>query len=582
MNGGFAKAPGVSSYAYNPVTSRGNPWKPSLLHRAPWLGLIAFLGALVGILAAAAILYISNNKPVQEWSVQPTVYLAIASAATNILLHFALTQAVTVAWWRRAIRKDTTIADLHRNWDYGQSLWAAITSGRHFSTIALASLLVALVPVNGPLLQQASRVQQGRFEQDAEVRVSIAAEIPGGYTGYLSNRINSPALLTSRFVKVVQEFTQKSPILIADSGCKGSCDARITGAGLAANCSKSESPFSLDTSLPSSQTEEVPQVVLGTDIFGTTLSWSPGRYDPKLDSMDWSVLDWSVLAPGTFSLGVQFKGTEDCVGMLLVRNCTFKPVTVTYPISIGANSEISLAATTDLSDDKFVQGIKLHSMGYISNSFNVSTYGGFFLALADAYESTVHMDYGSIGYQIFNHGALSNRYVNAADELQNLSCSMSFRDPTEDIIADIRELMFRTAIASAEAKDEQRVIAHESLETPVYASSYRFLAIAALVSLLGWFATIPLFLGWWHIGRDVSLSPIETAKAFGAPGLDIDDSNADANAILKEIGNRGARYGVMTTTSPDRMGGYYRERQRLVVGEPERVRSPKAGETYAG
>lgn len=180
-----AKAPAVSSYRYDVVTSRGNPWQPGFLRRAPWLGLIAFLGALVGILAAAFVLYTSNNQPIHHWSVQPTVYLAITSAATNILLHFALTQAVIVAWWRRALRKNTTIGDLHRSWDYGQSLWAAITSGRHFSAIALASILVALVPINGPLLQRASRVQQGRFEQNTEVRVNIAAEIPEGYVCFV-------------------------------------------------------------------------------------------------------------------------------------------------------------------------------------------------------------------------------------------------------------------------------------------------------------------------------------------------------------------------------------------------------------
>ncbi|KAL8665656.1 MAG: hypothetical protein Q9168_007658 [Polycauliona sp. 1 TL-2023] len=567
MNGNTAKAPGVSTYRYDEVTSRGNPWKPGFFRRVPWLGLIAFLGALVGILAAAAILYTSNDKPVHDWSLQPTVYLAIASAATNILLHFALTQAANVAWWRRAIRKDSTIADLHRNWDYGQSLWASITSGRHFSAIALASILVALVPVNGPLLQRASRVQRGRFDQDTEVRVNIAAEIPGGYTGYLSDRGHSPALLTSRFVQVVQEFNQKSPISIPNSGCKGSCDGRITGAGLAANCSKSGSPYLLSTDSVSSQTEEeeqksVQQVITGTDIFGTELVWTPGQggYDPQSKS-----IDWSVMTPGTFRLGVQYKATEDCIGMLVVRNCTFKPVTVSYPISIGANSAISLAAGTTLADDKFVQVVELPSTQLPDSSFNVSTYGGFFLALSDAYQSKVRMNFGGIGFQIFNEGALSNRYVNAADKLQYLNCSLSFRDPMDDIIADIRELMFRTAIASAETNDEQRVIAHESYETPVYASSYRFLALAALVSLLGWFATIPLFIGWWHLGRDVSLSPIETAKAFGAPGLDTDDSNADANAILKVIGNRGAR-----------------ERKRLVFGEPERVRKPQAGEIFVG
>lgn len=168
------------AFKYDEIDKKGNPWQPSFSRRAPWLGLAAMLGALIGVLAAMVVLHVSNNKPIHDWTVQPTVYLAIASAATNVLLHFALTEAVTVAWWRRALQRDTTIADLHHSWETGQSLWAALTSGRHFSAIALASILVALVPINGPLLQRASRVRQGRFEQETDVHINIAHEIPEG------------------------------------------------------------------------------------------------------------------------------------------------------------------------------------------------------------------------------------------------------------------------------------------------------------------------------------------------------------------------------------------------------------------
>ena len=139
------------------------------------------LGALFGILAGTLVLYFSDNQPVDEWTVQPTVYLAIASAATNIFLHFALTEAVTIAWWCRAMKPTTSFADLHRNWNTGQSVWAAATSGLKFNNIALASVLIALVPVNGPLLQRASRIDQGHFERETLVTIPIAEVIPEAY-----------------------------------------------------------------------------------------------------------------------------------------------------------------------------------------------------------------------------------------------------------------------------------------------------------------------------------------------------------------------------------------------------------------
>lgn len=157
------------------------------------------------------------------------------------------------------------------------------------------------------------------------------------------------------------------------------------------------------------------------------------------------------MTPGTFNLGVQYKGTEDCRGTLVVRNCTFKPATVTYPVSIdGKTSSISLTAGTTIFDDKLLDSIAVSSVYRdISSSLNISTYGGFFKALSDNYDSSLLMNYGAVGYQIFNQGAVSNRHLNASKYLKKLECSMSFLDPTDDIVAAICELMFRTAIASA-------------------------------------------------------------------------------------------------------------------------------------
>ena len=186
MNQKTPLAHNVADHEYQVVGRRLDSWQPSFWRRIPWAGLSALSGALAGVLAAAILLNASNEQPTHDWTVQPTVYLAIFSTATNILLHFAFTRALTVAWWRRALGEDTTIADLHRDWEHGQSLWAALTSGRHFSCIALASILVALVPINGPLLQRASRVRQAHFERYTNVNISIAPEIPEGYVLSLS------------------------------------------------------------------------------------------------------------------------------------------------------------------------------------------------------------------------------------------------------------------------------------------------------------------------------------------------------------------------------------------------------------
>lgn len=190
------------------------------------------------------------------------------------------------------------------------------------------------------------------------------------------------------------------------------------------------------------QDQEAQNIVQGTDIFGTYFLWSGN---------------------GLFNLGVQHKATKDCLGTLVVRNCTFRPAVVTYPVSINGNtSSISLAAGTTISDDTVDEVVPWPlDEGSVQSSLNISTYGGFFKSLSDTYSSSMHMNFGAIGFQIFNEGALSNRYVDSG-VLETLNCTMSFRDPTDDIIAGIRELFFRTALASADATrpaDVQRITA---------------------------------------------------------------------------------------------------------------------------
>ena len=46
----------ASSCGYDVIDQKWKPWQPSLSHRAPWLELLAMLGALIGMLAAIIVL----------------------------------------------------------------------------------------------------------------------------------------------------------------------------------------------------------------------------------------------------------------------------------------------------------------------------------------------------------------------------------------------------------------------------------------------------------------------------------------------------------------------------------------------
>jgi hypothetical protein len=127
-------------------------WTSGFWYHFPWIGIAALFTVIVAAAAMVLILALSNNQHIEGWSVQPTVYLAIASTVANIALHLALSQGVTIAWWVKAMKPESNVRDLHNIWSFGSSVQDALFAGRTFNLIALAGLVVAVVPINGPLL----------------------------------------------------------------------------------------------------------------------------------------------------------------------------------------------------------------------------------------------------------------------------------------------------------------------------------------------------------------------------------------------------------------------------------------------
>lgn len=99
----------------------GESWQPGFWERAPGWGLSALLGSFVcergasskkridtdgsGTIAAVIVLLASDGKATAHWAsgLQPTVFLSIATALANLLLTFALSQGLVIAFWTRAL-----------------------------------------------------------------------------------------------------------------------------------------------------------------------------------------------------------------------------------------------------------------------------------------------------------------------------------------------------------------------------------------------------------------------------------------------------------------------------------------------
>jgi hypothetical protein len=553
-----------------------NPWKPGAYARLPWFAFAALVGAVGGVVLSVAVLVVSNGKPITDWNVQPTVCLSIISTVTNLMVHYALAEGLTIAWWTRALKHDTKISHLHQYWETGNSLLASLKIGRSFNLVALASIIVAISPVNGPLLQRASRVVVIAAKSTITVSVGVASQLPYGYTGFVEGRGSVPAFFNPSFMSTVNDYSDRLSIKINNTGCTGTCTSIVAGAGFAVSCSSYESTFdATPIAQPADQTFDASQPLVAEGVLAFQSNFM-----------------WKSQAPGNISLNVEYKPDPGCVGRLIVRNCTLSPAIVQYKVLIDGNaSTISLPANSNIYDDEIKSTYDI-TESYRPGSY--TTYGGLALALANRFNSWANMRFaGAIGYDVTTSGATSNQFVqpNTTSGAESMACSLAFTDPTDNLIANVRELIFRTAVAAANSSNIRSVPAQQEATIAVYQSNYLYLGLASLFTTLAIILVVPTFIGYWHLGRKVSMSPIETAKAFNAPLLRNEDSNAEADHLIENLGHMGVRYGVILTgdgndglLTKQGLSQSYADisERRLEIAPPEYVVNPQKRWEFGG
>ncbi|KAH0427526.1 hypothetical protein CcaCcLH18_09591 [Colletotrichum camelliae] len=142
-------------------------------------------------------------------------------------------------------------------------------------------------------------------------------------------------------------------------------------------------------------------------------------------------------------------------------------------------------------------------------------------------------------------GAISN-YITS-----NLSTygtySMTWEDPSIDIINTIRELMFRSAIAQSDdnpsAVSAQGLTATETKFISIYRSHYNYLGLAIGCLSIEVIVIALLLVGWHRLGRSFSTDALEIARAFGAPFLQKGSSNDTIGNLMRRVGRKRVRYG---------------------------------------
>lgn len=123
--------------------------------------------------------------------------------------------------------------------------------------------------------------------------------------------------------------------------------------------------------------------------------------------------------------------------------------------------------------------------------------------------------------------------------------------PSDSLVALINQLMFGLAI-DVSVDDEYLEPDHDQILNGTrypYAvhyrvhSEYMWGAVAATVCCV--LLVLPVYWGFWQLGRKVSLNPFEIAHAFRSPVI-AQAHTAAPQDLMKEVGNQEVRYGPVT------------------------------------
>lgn len=540
------------------------PWRASVLRRLPWDGLLAFFAAIACGALMGVVIKTSDGDPVSNWTVSPAVYLSIISVVANVSLHYAFSRGVDISWWNAAMKPSTKVRDLHNIWSYSTSLRSALFAGRGFNLVALSAILLAVLPANAPLAQRASRTVTRATISGATIPlVAVPTLAPGMETGMVAPRGSFVAFAMPSFSKVLQNHLVSAPIAVPAQSCGagGTCKGIVHAAGLEMSCTSSSRKFDkLNHTNPNAPGPDGTMLNQDTIVFSTEISHlvRPTAFRPGEPAMNVSTV---------------FNPDGGCAGTIEVRNCTLTPATLAYHVAV-TNGTVALDGAYSYRDDAVVGYFETPGSGSGQKSY----YGGMVLALRGMFTSKVGLSFATY-MRTSTEGLTGLRYQRQLD-VTNPSwsdCVYYWMDPTEDVLATVRQIAFRMAFeGNGTGVAVQEMQAEREAVEVVYQSDYLFLGLSLMLIGLSAVAVVPLLWKWWRLGREVSLSPMETARAFGAhelvPGS---GSNSSASELMGEVGSREVRYGEVVY---GQYGGP--AVTALAFAHPTRVSEPRRGAAY--
>ena len=545
-------------------------WQPGAFKQFPTLTLLVCLGILLCLAASVIVLVHSDGKLQSQWplpasyrygQIQPSTLLAIFIAFANAGIVFIKSDGATRAWWTRSLQCHTTLDQLHHFWAHGVSLFASITAGPAFSWIALSTIATVLIALaNSPLLQAATTTdKQYVLSSNVSILANVSADpLPLGATGY---RIWTPQATTNEYVltpwfrDIVNSYRGQNPIPLHFTGCSGSCTADFAAPGFDINCTETAGVVHYDYQGVAANTNVGLVPLYSTILFNGTSDGGTGTF----------FLNYT-------TGGDTYDNVTYCSAKQVTHTCVFRAAIVNYTLLMDNFTQtirLPLVTPDTYKTNRTIRLIDTPIDRPNGANFYDSALGGIFQAVFYQYQSRVTFDASpQAGYGVVDLGGLPAGVYLTAYQRNPGACNFAWSNFLPDVVRTFQEFSLRSAIVYYDPhKPPQLGYATQYSIESVYASHYLYLGLALGISLLAFVFLIPLFAGYWRLGRTVSFSPLEVAKAFQAPLLSGQASNATADRLLLGVKGTRVQYGV---------GAEDFSSSNLRMGDPIDTRPPMA------
>ncbi|RFU81060.1 hypothetical protein TARUN_1153 [Trichoderma arundinaceum] len=519
------------------MSIHGILWQPGFWRRVPWRTVGALTGFMVTCGMMALILVLSEDKETNSWPshnkyITVPVLLSLMGAIAVLFLSVANSEGFAISWWLKAL-KGTKIKELQYDLEVTSNLLVGFIRPTLFNTITLSSIISIIVSIAvGAVLQKSSdTISKTIGPYDAIIDAPILnTTLPSNFSGWAGGGTQT-ALLMPTFANVYKQYSNRSAIVIP-SGCVNStCELHIPGPGFDVDCRDSSVDYDFGK-MAAARGDFI-------TTFKTSVDFQPLQDPRNLNHMNISVL---------------YKPTNACAGKMTQHNCTLRAAAVNYTVTITNGTATldpwDISQNTTISITNFTNWQQLGSGSVGAGGF-LTMFGGIASVLQAQYNSNTTlkiMPMTGIPFLVSASGQAASTFLTSEVEDYG-NCTMTWTDPREDMINNIRELMFRSALAVANSTGDpikyRPTAALVKRIGIVYTTHWKFYGIAVGCMFVQVLIVIFLIWGWQRLGREVSLDPFEIAKAMGAPLLNHGSSNSSADQILDLLGSRRVRYGEL-------------------------------------